>query len=62
MISRTVDNFESADDAEQYAIDWQNWASEQSLSIGALSEWHTLFEALATKFDLTDVFQENGII
>jgi hypothetical protein len=50
------------DEARQYAIDWQNWASEQSLSYGELAEWQHIFAELAEKFDLVEEFKENGII
>jgi hypothetical protein len=49
-------------DARQLAVDWQDWASEQSLSYGELSDWQTLFEALGKRFNLTDEFRENGVI
>lgn len=50
------------DEARQYAIDWQNWASEQSLSYGELAEWNAIFEEIAYKFNLLEEFNENGII
>lgn len=50
------------DEARQQAIDWQNWASEQSLSYGELAEYQSYFATLANKFNLTEEFQENGII
>lgn len=50
------------DEARQYAIDWQQWASNQSLSYSELAEWSAIFTELANKFDLVDEFQENGII
>jgi hypothetical protein len=53
---------ETKEEAIQYAIDWQQWASEQSLSYGELAEWQDIFEELANKFDLKEEFQENGII
>lgn len=49
-------------EAIQYAIDWQNWVSEQNLSIGELIEWQGEFQAIAEQFDLVDEFIENGII
>jgi hypothetical protein len=57
------------EEARQYAIDWQNWLSEQN-QIGQeptvyttdLIEWQGIFESLGRKFDLTDEFKENGII
>lgn len=48
--------------AQQAAIDWQSWQSEQSLSYGELAEWAAAFEELAKKYDLVDEFVENGII
>lgn len=53
---------ESLEQAEQLAIDWQNWASKQNLSYSELSDWQVLFEGLAEDFNLTDEFKENGII
>jgi hypothetical protein len=50
------------DEARQYAIEWQQWISEESLSYGELLEWQVIFEELAERFDLTEEFQENGII
>ena len=52
----------TAEEARQYAIEWQSWASEQSLSYGELAEWGDIFRELATKFDLLEEFNENGII
>ena len=45
-----------------YAIDWQNWASNESLSYSELAEWGEIFTKLGEKFDLTREFKENGII
>lgn len=50
------------DEARQYAIDWQNWSSEQSLSYRELFEWGAILTGLAEKFDLVEEFTENGII
>jgi len=52
----------TADEATQTAIDWQTWQQEESLSYGELIEWRAYFETLASKFNLTDEFRENGII
>ncbi len=52
----------TAEEARQYAIDWQNWQSEQSLNYGEAMEWQEYFNKLADKFDLVDEFKENGII
>jgi hypothetical protein len=57
------------EEARQYAIDWQNWVSEQnttenpqSLYQSELVEWQEIFSELGERFDLTEEFQENGII
>jgi len=50
------------EDARQKAIQWQSWASEQSLSNGELAIWQDHFHTVALKFELVDEFQENGII
>ena len=50
------------DEARQYAIDWQNWQSEQSLSYSELAEWQAEFGRIGKEFDLTEEFIENGII
>lgn len=53
---------ETAEQARDKAIEWQNWQAEQSLSYGELAEWRAYFEALAVKFpELADEFKENGI-
>ena len=48
--------------ARQYAIDYQNWASKQNLSYGEIAIFHNKLETLAEKFDLVEEFLENGII
>jgi hypothetical protein len=48
--------------ARQYAIDFQVWASEQNLSYSELAEWQAEFERIGIEFDLTEEFKENGII
>jgi len=50
------------EEARQYAIDWQNWASEQNLFYSELAEWQGIFREIAEKFDLVEEFEENGII
>ena len=50
------------EEARSYAIDWQNWQSEEALSIGELIEWQDYFRELANKFDLVEEFDENGLI
>lgn len=50
------------EEARQYAIDWQNWVSEQHLSWEEISKWESEMEDIAIKFDLVEEFRENGII
>lgn len=56
------ENITTADQARQYAIDWQNWQAEQAMSYGELAEWQSIFSNLADRFDLQEEFKENGII
>ena len=48
--------------ARQYGIDYQNWASNQDLSYGELIHFQNKLSTIAEKFDLVEEFQENGII
>ena len=48
--------------AREYAIDWQEWQSEQSMSYGELAHWQGFLSELAGKWDLVDEFKENGIL
>ena len=50
------------DEARQYAIDWQKWVADQNLFYGELAEWQYKLAELAKRFDLTEEFEENGII
>jgi hypothetical protein len=50
------------EEARQYAIDWQNWASKQSLSYGELADWGEEFRRIGERFGLLEEFKENGII
>jgi hypothetical protein len=52
----------TVDEAQDYAIEWQQWASEQNLSYGELAEWAERFTKIAEHFDLVEEFRENGII
>lgn len=58
-----IDSVKTTGEAQDLAIEWQDWQAEQSLSIGEYSEWQNYFESLAHKFpELTDEFKENAII
>lgn len=48
--------------ARQYGIDFQNWASNQVLSYGELIHFQNKLTKIAEKFDLVEEFKENGII
>ena len=52
----------SIEEAQNKAVEWQNWASKQNLSYGELIEWQEYFSALAKRFSLVGEFKENGII
>ena len=62
MKIKQVMQAKTQDQARQYAIDWQIWVSEQSLSYKELHDWSIVFDALASEFDLKEEFKENGII
>lgn len=59
MNKRTIHTQEQA---REYAIEWQHWAGEESLSYAELAEWGAIFQELAHKYDLTEEFKENCII
>lgn len=50
------------EDARVFAINFQEWQSEQNLSYTEIFKWHNVFVELGKKFDLTKEFEENGII
>jgi hypothetical protein len=52
----------SKQEARQYAIDYQNWASEQNLSYGELSQYQGMLKTVGRKFGLLKEFKENGIL
>jgi len=52
----------SREEAQQIAIDWQSWVSEQNLSYKELMGWQSYFLDLASKFYLMEEFRENSII
>lgn len=58
-----IKTIKTAEEARDVAITWQQWQSEQDLSIGQLMEYQEFFEALANKFPtLKEEFKENAII
>lgn len=55
-------NITTQGEAREFAIEWQQWFSGQSMSWSELSDWEIVFESLAKRFDLVEEFVENGII
>ena len=62
MDIKEAEKITTAEEARQYAIDWQSWQAEQSLSYGEVAEWQGVFNTLAGKFGLEAEFKENGLI
>lgn len=62
MKIKAISAIKSKDEARQKAIDWQNWAGEQSLSYSELAEWYEYFSKLGAKYGLLREFRENGIL
>lgn len=62
FVLKPVEDVYDASEARQWAVDWQNWASEQSLSLGELQYFNEYFKKLGERFNLTEEFAENGII
>lgn len=52
----------TAEEARDKAIQWQIWASDKSLYMSELVDWMDYFTKLGRQFNLTDEFEENGII
>lgn len=50
------------EEARDFAIKWQAWASEQDLSYAHLCYWQGIIMTLAEQFDLLEEFKENGIL
>ena len=51
---------------KNFAIDWQDWASQQNLSYGELAGWASAIEQLAANADpsggLVEELKENGVL
>ena len=59
---KDITKIKTKGEAQQIAMDFQNWASNENLSYGELIEFGSYFEELGNKFNLNDEFKENGII
>jgi len=55
-------HIKTKEQARQYAIDYQNWASGKDLSYGEIIHFTNKLRKLAEKFKLVEEFEENGII
>lgn len=52
----------SKDEARQYAIDWQMWASEAPLYLTELVDWYDEFTKIGKRWGLLREFREEGIL
>ena len=50
------------DQAVQYAMEWQEHQNNNPVTYGDLATFQAILEQLASKFNLTEEFKENGII
>lgn len=53
------------DTVRNFAIDWQDWASQQNLSYEDLSRWQSVIlemALLSTTGELIEELKENGIL
>ncbi len=57
-----MNNIKTKNQAQQYAMDYQKWASEQDLSYGEILHFQDKLIKLAKRFNLVKEFKENGII
>lgn len=55
-------HIKTKEQARQYGIDYQNWASNKDLSYGEVLHFQNKLSTLAKKFGLVKEFKENGII
>lgn len=49
-------------EARDQAIEWQIWQADEALSYDEMLQWQNHFESVAKHYDLTEEFEENGII
>ena len=62
MELKAIPEIKTKEEAQQTAIDFQSWVSQQNLSYLEISNFQSYFETLAKKFNLMEEFKENGII
>ena len=61
MILKSIPSIKTKREAQQMAINFQSWVSEENLSYSELIEYSGFFDTLGKKFNLTEEFKENGI-
>jgi hypothetical protein len=57
-----INEIKTQGEARSLGIEFQNWASNNSLSYGELINYQNDLKTIAEKFDLIEEFKENGII
>lgn len=62
MAIEQLENLTTAQEAKDFAIEWQAWQAHEAMSYSEISDWHNAFDELADKFNLRQEFVENGII
>jgi hypothetical protein len=62
MKLKPLNKIKNKEEARQIAVEYQFWASNQSLSYSELATYGHYFELLGRKFHLIKEFKENGII
>jgi hypothetical protein len=62
MVLKPINEITSRTEAIAIAREWQNDFANHNYSYEELEDFLVYFSELAEKFDLTDEFQENGII
>ena len=62
MKLKALTKVRTKEEAIQIAAEWQRQAGRQTLSYGELAEHQNYFQSLAEKFNLTEEYNENGII
>jgi len=62
MKLKAIYKVKTKEQAQKIAMNWQGWASCQSLSYDELAQYQSYFETLGYKFNLISEFKENCII
>ena len=62
MEIKNISEIKTQQQAQDKAIEFQNFFSENSLSYGEIEKFNSYFKTIAKKFNLEEEFKENGII